>query len=54
VVQLVFIEANPIEAWERVRNYAASVEASGAARASFVAPFFATAVGTNTYVDQIW
>jgi hypothetical protein len=54
VVQLVFIEANPIEAWERVRNYAASVEASGAAQATFVAPFFATSVGTNTYVDQIW
>jgi len=54
VLQLVFIEATPIEVWERVRAYGAAIDASGAGRATWVAPFLATVVGTDTYVDQIW
>ncbi len=54
VLQLVLIETGPVEVWERVRAYAADLEASGTARATFVAPFHRSVVGTDTYVDQIW
>ncbi len=54
VLQLVFIENNPIEVWERVRTYAKNIDAGGKGETTFVAPFFRTVVGTDTYVDQIW
>ena len=54
VLQLIFIETDPIEAWERVRTYAAGIDAGGLGQSTFVAPFLRTKVGTDTYVDQIW
>ena len=54
VLQLIFVESNPVEVWERVRDYAAAIGGGGRARATFVAPFLRTVVGTDTYVDQIW
>jgi hypothetical protein len=54
VLQLIFVESDPIEVWERVRDYAAAIGGGGRARTTFVAPFLRTVVGTDTYVDQIW
>jgi hypothetical protein len=54
IVQLVFLEAEPAGAFEVCRDYAAAVDAGGAASVSFAAPFLPTDVGTDRYTDQLW
>ena len=51
---LCFLECDPRECWERLRAFASAVDASGLARALFVAPFLPTVIGTDTYTDQLW
>jgi hypothetical protein len=54
VVQLLFLEGDPASSWGQIRAYADRVDAGGAGRVTFAAPFLATAVGTDTYTDQLW
>ncbi|TYK44436.1 hypothetical protein [Actinomadura decatromicini] len=54
VVQLVFLECDPRECWDAVRAYAKAVEAGGAGRVTFAAPFLPTIVGTDAYTDELW
>jgi hypothetical protein len=54
VVQLLFLEGDPVSSWDRVGAYADRVAAGGAGRVTFAAPFLATVVGTDTYTDQLW
>jgi len=52
--QLLFCETDPADVWDRVRAYAAAIDASGIATVCFAAPFVPTVVGTDTYCDQLW
>ncbi|HZA76830.1 MAG TPA: hypothetical protein VE623_10635 [Acidimicrobiales bacterium] len=54
LVQLLFLEGDPTSSWDRVRTYAERVDAGGAGKVTFAAPFLATVVGTDTYTDQLW
>jgi hypothetical protein len=54
IVQLAFIEGDPVRAWPAFRAYADAVARRGAGRVTFAAPFFATVVGTDTYTDELW
>lgn len=54
VVQLVFMETDPRERWDAVRDYAEAVDDSGAGRVTFAAPFLPTVVGTDAYADELW
>ena len=53
-MQLLFLEADPEEAWDAVRDYAAAVDGSGLATVTLAAGFIPTVVGTDTYTDQLW
>ena len=53
-MQLCFLDEEPGASWERIRTYAAAVEASGLATVALAAPFIPTIVGTDTYADQLW
>jgi hypothetical protein len=50
---LLFLDAAPRAAWERVRALAPAVDASGLARTRLLAPFLPTVVGTDTYTDEL-
>jgi len=52
--QLLFCDIDPADDWDRVRAYAAAIDASGLASVCFAAPFIPTIVGTDTYTDQLW
>ena len=54
LVQLLLVDGDVREALDAVRAYAGDVEAEGLGRLQLAAPFFATVVGTDTYVDQLW
>ena len=54
VLQLAFIEGDPVAAWPDFRRYAKEIDDSGRGRVTFAAPFYATVVGTDTYTDQLW
>jgi hypothetical protein len=53
-LQLHFVDTDPLDVWDRYRELAAALDASGVGRIVFAAPFVATVVGTDRYVDQIW
>lgn len=53
-MQLAFLEGDPVDAWNDVARYAASIDASGLARVCFAGPFAKTVVGTDTYSDALW
>ena len=52
--QVCFVEQDPATVWDRFRDYAAAIDASGLATVRLVAPFIPTVVGTDTYTDQLW
>jgi hypothetical protein len=52
--QLLFVRGNVRDTLERVRRYTDAIEAAGLADVQLVAPWFATVIGTDTYVDQLW
>jgi hypothetical protein len=54
LVQLVFIEGDPVATWEAFKAYAEQVDAGGVAKVTFAAPFYGTNVGTDDYTDQLW
>ena len=53
-MHLLFLQADPREAWDRIRAYADAVDASGLATVRLVAPWIPTIPGTDTYTDQLW
>jgi hypothetical protein len=53
-MQLLFLNADPRDCWDRITEYAALVDASGPATVRLVAPFIPTIPGTDTYTDQLW
>ena len=54
IVQLAFIEGDPVAAWPAFRAYADAITRRGFGRVTFAAPFYATVVGTDTYTDELW
>jgi hypothetical protein len=53
-LQLMFLDADPLESWDHQRELAARLEASGVGRVVFAAPFIPTVIGTDRYVDELW
>jgi hypothetical protein len=54
VLQLAFIDGDPVAAWPDFRDYAKQIDDSGRGHVTFAAPFYATVVGTDAYADQLW
>jgi hypothetical protein len=54
IVQLLFLDEEPSTRWDAYREYGKAVEASGAGRVSFAAPFWPTIVGTDAHTDELW
>jgi hypothetical protein len=52
-MHLFFLEEDPRADWERFRQWAKQVDASGVATVVFAAPWIPTVVGTDTYTDQL-
>jgi hypothetical protein len=53
LVQLLFVGGNTEAAVAKVQDYTDAVESAGVAQLLLAAPFFATVIGTDTYVDQL-
>ncbi len=53
-LQLHFVEGDPLQIWDRYQQLADALAAGGLAKVVFAAPFIATVVGTDRYVDEIW
>jgi hypothetical protein len=53
-MQLLFLEDDPADHWDLIRDYAAKIDASGLATVQLAAPFIPTIIGTDTYTDQLW
>jgi hypothetical protein len=54
LAQLFFVRGDVRATIDALHAYTAAVEAAGLADIRLVAPFFATVIGTDTYVDQLW
>jgi hypothetical protein len=54
LLHLLFVKGDVRESSAKVRDYTAGVEAAGLATLRLAAPFFATNVGTDSYIDQLW
>ena len=52
--QLMFVRGDVRDVLAGVRRYTDAIEAEGLADIRLVAPWFATVVGTDTYVDELW
>ncbi len=55
-MQMLFLRSDPRDgdAWDRIRSYAAQVDASGLATVRLVASWIPTIPGTDIYTDQLW
>lgn len=53
-MHLVFVQADPRDAWGRIESLCAAIEASGLATVRLAAPWIPTIPGTDTYTDQLW
>ena len=53
-LQVHFVEGDPLEVWEAEQRLAADLAASGIGSVAFAAPFLATEIGTDRYVDELW
>ena len=49
-----FVETDPLEVWDRFVDLGATVDRSGAGHVALAAPFVATVMGTDRYVDELW
>jgi len=49
-----FVEGDPLDSWDRQHELADALAASGVGTVAFAAPFVATVVGTDRYVDELW
>jgi hypothetical protein len=54
ILQLYFLEEDPLQRWDHHRQLVEQINGSGVARVVFAAPFIPTEVGTDRYVDQLW
>lgn len=54
ILQLCFLEGDPVDSWQHIGDYAADIERSGAGRVTFASPFIPTEVGTDKYTDELW
>jgi hypothetical protein len=54
VCQLLFVRGDVRDVVDRVHRYTDAVEQAGLADVLLVAPWFATKIGTDTYVDELW
>jgi hypothetical protein len=54
LAQLLFVRGDVRSTIDAVHAYTDAIEAAGLADIRLVAPFFATVIGTDTYVDQLW
>jgi hypothetical protein len=54
LAQLLFVRGDVRTTIDAVHAYTDAIEAAGLADIRLVAPFFATVIGTDTYVDQLW
>lgn len=54
VVQLCFLDTEPIAVWDQFRRFAEVVDAGGRGKVTFGAPFLPTVVGTDKYADELW
>ena len=54
VLQLLFCESGPSDAWDAVAAYVEAVEATRSARLALAAAFLPTIPGTDSYVDELW
>jgi hypothetical protein len=52
--QLFFLHGDVRDTIERFKTYTAAIEAQGLATVQLVAPWFATVIGTDKYVDELW
>ncbi|HVM64678.1 MAG TPA: hypothetical protein VMU14_07445 [Acidimicrobiales bacterium] len=52
--QLMFVRGDVRDVIGRVHAYTEGIERAGIADIRLVAPWFATKVGTDTYVDELW
>jgi hypothetical protein len=53
MVQLLFVDGDPVGAVDRVRSYTDAVEAAGIATLRLAAPFRRTVPGTDRFVDEL-
>ncbi len=53
-LQVHFVEADPLEVWDAEHQLAEDLAASGLGSIAFAAPFLATVIGTDRYVDELW
>jgi len=49
-----FVEADPLDVWDRYRDLVREIDRSGAGTVALAAPFIATQIGTDRYVDELW
>ncbi|MCY4668634.1 MAG: hypothetical protein OXC29_11655 [Rhodococcus sp.] len=54
ILQLCFLEGDPVDSWDHIVDYAANIERSGAGLVTFASPFIPTEVGTDKYTDELW
>jgi hypothetical protein len=52
--QLLFVRGDVRDTLDRVRRYTEGIERAGLADILLVAPWFATKIGTDAYVDELW
>ena len=53
-MQLWFLDEPAANGWQRFRDYAKQVEATGLAKVVFASPWLPTVIGTDRYADQLW
>ena len=54
MLQLHFLECDPLDAWAQEQALIDAFNASGAGTVAMAAPFIPTDVGTDRYVDELW
>jgi hypothetical protein len=52
--QLLFVRGDVRDTLDRVHRYTDGIEQAGLADILLVAPWFATKIGTDAYVDELW
>ena len=53
-MQLWFLDREAKADWDRFRDYAKTIAASGLAKVIFASPWLPTVIGTDRYTDQLW
>jgi hypothetical protein len=53
-LQIHFVESDPLDVWDHEQRLADDLGTSGVGSVAFAAPFLATVIGTDRYVDELW